>query len=189
LQGTAVDISARRQADSYRYQALHDPLTGLANRALLVEQLEQLRGSVQGRSSTLAVLMLDLDDFKAINDTNGHSTGDIVLHEVARRLQDTVRHADIVARVGGDEFILLLPGTGMAGAITSAKKLLRTLRAPLRAGETTAVVGGSIVIAVYPDHGHTSESLLRQADTAMYAAKLSRRGYAVFGAEPHARPA
>ncbi|HEY7294239.1 MAG TPA: PAS domain S-box protein [Dehalococcoidia bacterium] len=179
MQGTAIDITARRLAEQYRYQALHDPLTGLANRALFTEQMGRALELAQSERGQLAVLQIDLDGFKQVNDTYGHETGDALLIEFAARLRAAVRAADTSARMGGDEFSVLLPGTGMRGAIATAEKLLAAAALPFVTAEATINAGMSIGIAIYPDHGRTADALLRRADTAMYIAKLERRGYAV----------
>src|SRR5207302_1337555 len=119
------------------------------------------------------------DRFKAVNDTYGHQCGDAVLQQVAERLRRTVRQADTVARLGGDEFSIVLPGTGAAGAIRTAEKLTDALRRPVVVGKAVVSVGLSIGIAVYPDQGGTTETLIQCADAAMYVAKLEGRGYTV----------
>ena len=164
----------RKEAEeALRRQALHDVLTGLPNRALLHDRLEQaLRAA--GRDNTgLALLMIDLDGFKTINDTLGHHQGDLLLREVGARLRAVLRQRDTVARLGGDEFVALLPGDDGGGATRTARKILAALAEPVVAEGRRLVVGASIGVALYPAHGTDAVTLLRRADAAMYAAKRS----------------
>ena len=185
------DVTARKQLeDSLRHQALHDALTGLPNRTLLQERLHQALQTAQRAGTTLALLLLDLDRFKDINDTLGHHVGDQLLCAVGDRLQGVVRAPATVARLGGDEFALLLPVTQRAGASWAARKILRALEDPFTIEGHTLQVDGSIGIAHAPDHGTESEQLLRHADVAMYVAKRTGGGSAVYdpaqdGHSPH----
>jgi diguanylate cyclase (GGDEF)-like protein/PAS domain S-box-containing protein len=164
-------MERKRAEEALRRQALHDVLTGLPNRALLHDRLEQaLR--VAGRDNTpLALLLIDLDGFKTINDTLGHHQGDLLLREVGTRLRAVLRQRDTVARLGGDEFVALLPGDDGGGATRTARKVLAALAAPIMAEGRRFVVGASIGVALYPAHGTDAAALLRCADAAMYAAK------------------
>jgi len=160
--------------------AYRDPLTDLPNRALFAERLESaLSGVPDGES--VAVLLMDLDHFKYVNDTLGHEIGDLLLREVAARLRVAVRRAgSTVARLGGDEFAILLPGEWAEGARRVAAALLRTLEAPMTLGSHVVDVRASVGITACPEHGHQSSTLLRQADIAMYAAKRNNLGIIIW---------
>jgi diguanylate cyclase (GGDEF)-like protein len=152
--------------------ARHDALTGLPNRMLFMERLEEAIGDSASSGESLAVLFVDLDRFKQINDQFGHSAGDGVLIEVARRLQDLLTSADMVARLGGDEFVVLINGLRSAGpAPEIASRIKQTLDDVLLVNERRMTVGASIGISQYPDDGASASALLLNADTAMYAAK------------------
>ncbi|HKJ71211.1 MAG TPA: diguanylate cyclase, partial [Gammaproteobacteria bacterium] len=173
----------RSRQGALEHQAFHDALTGLPNRALLEDRLEQaiLRSHRSGTGG--ALMMLDLDFFKEINDTFGHPAGDSVLQLVAERLRQEVRASDTVARFGGDEFGLLLPGLDRDQAGETADRLLAGLRPQLRVGDHSFHVSGSIGMVLFPDHGEDAETLIRRADMAMYQAKDKRQGWALF--QPH----
>jgi len=180
---TARDITVRAEIEAaLQQQALHDILTGLPNRTLLYDRLEQGLRSQQREGSSLALLFLDLDRFKEVNDTFGHDVGDCLLQEVALRLQASVRDADTVARLGGDEFAVVLPGAGEDGATRVAQVLLAALDEPITVTAHTLQVGGSIGIALAPTDSTEAASLMRQADVAMYVAKRGHRGYALYDA-------
>jgi diguanylate cyclase (GGDEF)-like protein/PAS domain S-box-containing protein len=167
------------------YQAFHDPLTGLANRALLADRLAHALVGSRRVGRPLALLLLDLDNFKAVNDSFGHGVGDQVLVEVGRRIESCVREGDTPSRVGGDEFAVLLEdidGEEMAVEITA--RISRTLRAPLHLEGNEIFVGGSIGIVVTRDRGETASDMFRDADVAMYAAKRQDKGrFRVFEAD------
>lgn len=169
------------------YLALHDPLTGLPNRALLRDRLSQALSSANRRKQPLAILVMDLDGFKDVNDTLGHNTGDRLLCEVGERLLSTLRKVDTVARMGGDEFAMVLPDTDAAGATTVAAKLLKALTPPHLIDEFRISVQASVGIAIFPEHGGEADMLLRQADIAMYVAKRAKGGYAFYDTQhdPH----
>lgn len=163
--------------EALRKQAFLDPLTGLPNRALLNERLMHAvaRYEQAGASNPekLAILLLDLDGFKPVNDSFGHTAGDLVLNEVATRLCAVARKSDILARLGGDEFVLLTEGVGSATAcVPIAQRMLETLRQPFDVHGQQVAISGSVGIVLYPDHGGM-EKLLAHADAAMYAAKRS----------------
>ena len=164
------------------HQAFHDYLTGLPNRALLMERLNQalLRGS--RRQSSVAVLFLDLDNFKSVNDTLGHDIGDLLLIEIARLLQSCLRAGDTAARLGGDEMIVLLEDVdGIEDVLVVADRVIAHLAEPIRVGDHQIVVTGSLGIALSNGGEESGDHLLRQADTAMYRAKQAGRNrYAVF---------
>ncbi len=166
-----------------QYLALHDPLTGLPNRALLADRLE--RGIIEASREhrPLSMIILDLDRFKEINDALGHNVGDVLLKKVSVRLALVLREVDTVARLGGDEFAIILPSAGMEEACGIATLLLGTLEPPFLIEDQRFSVGGSIGIAVYPEHGETSCALMQRADVAMYMAKRSNSGYSVYDPE------
>jgi diguanylate cyclase (GGDEF)-like protein len=170
-----------RQAIAKEHQALHDALTGLPNRTLFSHRIEQVLNSARRADRISAVMLIDLDHFKEINDTLGHHAGDRLLQEVAERLDATVDERDTVARLGGDEFGVLVPdcpGHDAAGAV--AQTLLGQLREPFSIDGLTLEVDASIGIALSPEHGNDVEQLNQRADIAMYAAKEGGRGYVMF---------
>jgi len=159
-----------------RHLATHDALTDLPNRVLLDDRLEQAMAHAERDSQPFAVMMLDLDRFKTINDSLGHHAGDAVLKEVSRRLHETVRNIDTVARVGGDEFVLIIgPSTVPADAQEIARRANVALRQPIRVGSVDLHVSSSIGIATYPTDGSSADRLLANADAAMYCAKQDGR--------------
>jgi len=158
------------------YVATHDALTGLPNRLLFNDRLQLSLAYVQRRRLKLAVLMLDLDRFKEVNDTLGHNVGDILLSSVADRLTHVLRKADTVARIGGDEFILLLPDIlKIEDADASADKIIKAFQKPFNCDGHKLYITTSIGIAIYPEHGTNSEILIKNADIAMYDAKRNGR--------------
>jgi diguanylate cyclase (GGDEF)-like protein len=177
----AMALENARLYDAIRHQALHDGLTGLANRALfrerVVRALERSRGTA-GRP--FAILFIDLDDFKRLNDTLGHARGDDVLVAAARRVEESLRPSDMAARLGGDEFAVLLDDVGDDElALSIAIRLADALREPIELGDASPAIAASIGVALSGnDLGETADDLLRNADVAMYAAKGSSRGRA-----------
>jgi diguanylate cyclase (GGDEF)-like protein/PAS domain S-box-containing protein len=178
LLANAIDVSDRiRLEEALRSKALHDPLTGLANRSLFEDRLEvalarAARECDQGRPVAVAVVFVDLDAFKAVNDRHGHAAGDSVLLQVADRLRNGVRRVDTVARWGGDEFALVLPEiAGRQAAEKVVQKLEDALHAPCQLENTQLQVAASFGLAVFPDDGDTVRALLDAADSAMYARK------------------
>lgn len=175
LAGIAID-RARAEA-RIQYMAHHDELTGLPNRALLQDRIDGAIASAQRRQSRTAVLMIDLDRFKHVNDSLGHQVGDVLLREVAVRLHRCVRGSDTIARLGGDEFVISLPDIGFdTTASTVAAKVMHELEAPFYVRNQSLKMGASIGISLYPEDGDSAHDLLRAADTAMYSAKKSGRG-------------
>ena len=163
--------------DSLRHRATHDQLTDLPNRWLFNLQLEQALAHGRRTGHRVAVLFLDLDDFKTVNDTFGHGPGDELLIQVSQRLRQAVRESDLLARLGGDEFALLLPDVGeVAEATQVAAKLLSVLDEPFVVNGHDVLSGSSLGIAFFPDDAQDSEGLMRCADMAMYQAKRSGRG-------------
>jgi diguanylate cyclase (GGDEF)-like protein/PAS domain S-box-containing protein len=171
--GTATDITLRIESEErYRHLAYHDTLTRLPNRRLLTDRLDQAIRSASRKGGRIALLLLDLDGFKQINDRHGHAAGDRVLEAVAARLSMAVREADTVARMGGDEFVILLSEVGhVDDAVRVADKIHDSICEPIVDGSTLHTVGTSIGISVFPDHGETPDALLHRADHAMYHGK------------------
>lgn len=173
----AISIERRRTVDRIRYLALYDQLTGLANRSLLSDRLMTAIRQARRSSGQLALLFLDFDGFKAINDRFGHDAGDEVLAVSGQRLRQALRESDTPARIGGDEFVVLLPDvTVVSTAAHVAEKLLTVIQEPIPWMQHFLQVGVSIGVALYPDHGDTADELLSHADDAMYAAKLAGKG-------------
>ncbi len=169
--------------------AYYDTLTGLANRTLFRDRLHQALAQSQRSGRKVAVLFLDLDRFKDINDTLGHATGDIVLQSVALRLKECVREGDTVARLGGDEFVIILPTYyGEQDLTTFAERILKILSLPMKIGERDLFTTASLGIAIAPLDGENVDTLLRNADISMYAAKdRGRNTFTYFSAEMNAR--
>jgi diguanylate cyclase (GGDEF)-like protein len=170
-----------RHAIAKEHQALHDALTDLPNRLLFRDRVDQAITSGQRSGEIAAVMLMDLDHFKEINDTLGHHHGDRLLMEVAQRLQAALRDSDTVARLGGDEFGVLLPRvSGPEAATEVANDLLTRLREPFVVDDLTLEVDASVGVAIFPDHGADTETLLQRADIAMYSAKASSGGSMLF---------
>ncbi|WP_295640668.1 diguanylate cyclase [uncultured Methylibium sp.] len=173
----AIDITERKRAEeTIRHLAHHDPLTGLPNRSLLADRLDVALRRAQRNGERVAVMALDLDHFKRINDTLGHAAGDRLLQAVAERLLASVRPSDTVARMGGDEFVVLLDGIrGSADIEPIASAILQRMAQPVVDGPNELLVTTSLGVAVYPDSAATAAVLLEQADAAMYEAKSAGR--------------
>jgi diguanylate cyclase (GGDEF)-like protein/PAS domain S-box-containing protein len=180
--GSAIDITERKQIEErLRYLAMHDPLTTLPNRELFQDRLDQALARSQRSGGIVAVMMLDLDHFKRINDTLGHARGDLVLKAVAERLKGCVRKNDTVARLAGDEFTFVFEGLSDAqGCFIVARKILNVLAEPFVLDDREFLITASIGISLYPTHGEDVESLLKTADIAMYDAKEKTNGYRVY---------
>jgi diguanylate cyclase (GGDEF)-like protein len=167
-----VTSRLRRQMQQIEYQAFYDSLTELPNRSLFQDRVSQALLAAQRRGERVAVLLVDLDRFKEVNDTLGHQTGDVLLREVGEKMRDVLRASDTVARLGGDEFGVLAPHvSGAQGALELANKLREALLAPHPVAGLELEVDASIGIAIFPDHGHDVDELLRHADVAMYLSK------------------
>jgi diguanylate cyclase (GGDEF)-like protein/PAS domain S-box-containing protein len=163
---------AQQKTDQLAYAADHDALTGLPNRTLFNDRTRQAIARAQRKHESFGLLFLDLDRFKAVNDSMGHASGDALLVDVAHRLIDCVREEDTIARLGGDEFVVLLDGPTQQQQVEAvASKILHTLNQPFQLGKHSTTVSASIGASLYPGDGHDTESLLGHADAAMYRAK------------------
>ena len=173
----AMALENARLYDEIRHQALHDGLTGLANRVLFRDRVEHAVERCRRTGGQVAILFIDLDDFKTLNDTHGHARGDEVLTAAAARVADALRPADTAARLGGDEFAVLIEDVvDEADALAVAMRLAEALRLPMPLGHSTVRVAASIGVALGGSGDETADDLLRNADVAMYAAKQSSRG-------------
>ncbi len=172
------EIIERKQAEQRAHElAIRDPLTGLLNRRSLIEHLEHAVLYAARHKTNFALLFLDLDKFKNINDTLGHEVGDELLRQVADRLRDAVRESDVVARLGGDEFVVLLEGlTAASDASTAARKIAQANARPFEIGPHCVHTSASIGIGLYPQDGNSARLLMKNADLAMYHAKQQKRG-------------
>jgi diguanylate cyclase (GGDEF)-like protein len=182
---TGLSFRTVRAVAEHRREARTDEITGLANRRAFNEALDRFLHH-RSEDRRLALLVLDLDDFKAVNDSLGHHYGDELLRLAAPRLQQAVRAGDVVARVGGDEFAVLLADADSDHAVAVAERLRAGLRSPFRLGPRELVIAASIGIALVPDDGVEPTEVLQHADLAMYEAKATRSGVALFRPELHA---
>lgn len=171
------DITARKAIEErIHHLAQHDPLTGLPNRLLFSDRLQQALTSAKRQKSHLAVMFLDLDNFKPVNDTFGHDVGDVLLQQAALRIRGNIRELDTVARIGGDEFVVLLPIIETEqDALPVAEKIRNALSLPFNVAGHELSISSSIGIAVYPEHGVNEIELSKHADTAMYRSKQAGR--------------
>ncbi len=176
--GSHIDITERKTAEEkLRYLTCHDPLTDLPNREGLHERMAHLLGTAKRNKKMLSLMLIDLDNFKSINDTMGHLTGDQVLVQVAQRLVNNVRKSDVVARVGGDEFIIMLPDIeSVAAAEHVAKMVLKSISEPYLINGERLYTSPSIGICLYPDDAVRGDDMIKKADVAMYHAKAAGRG-------------
>lgn len=173
----------RSRQSELEYHALHDGLTSLPNRTLLFDHIEHDIFIARRDESSLSLLMIDLDLFKEVNDTFGHAVGDQLLIEVGKRFKSILRDVDTVARMGGDEFAVLLPGAGEKQVIDITKKLLRLSQLPYSISGLELVISASIGVAIHPEHGTDAKNLLQHADVAMYVAKQDKSGFAIYDKE------
>jgi len=181
MSGSMTDISESvQQKSEIQYQALHDSLTKLPNRNLLLDRMEQAINLSVRHRQTFAVIIMDLDRFKEINDTLGHPAGDKVLIEVANRLRLILRKSDTVARLGGDEFAILLPDANEVYANHAANKILLTLKRVFELGHHNMYIHSSLGISIFPEHGEDSHTLIQHADVAMYNAKRDTVSCAIY---------
>jgi len=193
LVGYSQDITQRREAELellkqkeiLNHQAHHDVLTGLPNRALFSKSLDNAIAKSKRQNLKAALLFIDLDHFKEINDSLGHAVGDLILQEVANRLQSAIRQEDVLARLGGDEFTIIIEGLSEGGNVTViAQKIIELLAKPITIGENILYVSSSIGISLYPDDGKYAQDLLKYSDAAMYKAKdMGRNNYQFYSAE------
>ena len=180
---TSSAALAESQAEAAKalHLALHDPVTGLPNLPLFSDRLSQALAHARRYRRRVAVMFIDLDSFKEINDAHGHDVGDSVLKMVGRRLQAVVREGDTVSRRSGDEFLfLMLDAIDERTAVKLAAKVVGNIARPCEVQGITVTMHSSIGIALFPEHGQSAQELLKNADTAMYAAKQGGQGYAVF---------
>ena len=174
-------IAEREHQKMLEHLSMHDELTGLPNRRLLLDRLEQRILMSERNGESFALMMIDLDRFKSINDSLGHGAGDSVLRIVGSRLLQLARRSDTYARLGGDEFAVLLSSANTAeGAITVAEKVAYAIQQPMSVEGDLVQTDASIGIAIYPDHGHSAEELLAHADEAMYSSKNSVNRYEMY---------
>ncbi|MCL1039473.1 GGDEF domain-containing protein [Shewanella submarina] len=170
----------KRIAEQKHFLAYHDSLTGLPNRLYFYEQLDQL---IADTDANFCCMLVDVDNFKPINDTYGHDHGDMVLQTIAKRLQNTIPEGAVPARIGGDELAILLPESDVGHAVEVAQQIQSKLAQPFNCGRFQDPVEASIGIATFPQDGHDRESLLVSADIAMYQAKRSTRSFQVFNSD------
>lgn len=181
--GLLADLSARKEAETaLRHQASHDSLTGLPNRVLLHERLGSLLRLAEASRQPASLLLLDLDGFKEVNDTLGHHIGDLLLQQLAVRLRQALGATETIARLGGDEFAIALPAANAQAAYGVAHLVLRALEDHFQIEQHRLDLGGSIGIALYPEHGTDPQTLLRHADVAMYEAKRAKVGITIYDA-------
>ena len=180
--------SAKKQGDEARHASLHDPLTGLPNRALFNDRLEHGLAQAKRHGFSFAVIFLDLNDFKKINDSHGHDAGDVVLKTIAGRLREITRDDDTVCRHGGDEFLYILMEIQNREDIAKiAEKIIKAVQVPceiqIRELDISLSISPSIGISIFPDDGTDADTLLECADKAMYRAKRDKAGYSFAGDE------
>lgn len=168
----ALDLISEREA--LQHLALHDPLTGLPNRVLVYDRINQAVLAAKRNQTPFAILVVDLDGFKSVNDNFGHSAGDRVLQQISARLVDAVRSSDTVGRWGGDEFVVVYAGVDQAAARIMAARLVKAIKAPLDIEGQSVTVGATVGVATYPAAGDDVHSLLEAADRGMYRVKGRR---------------
>jgi len=188
---TSRDVTEhRRRSDHVNYLAHHDHLTGLANRALLHERLRQAILHAQDHGQKVAVLLIDIDYFKQINDSLGHADGDVLLTAIGKRLLSSVRESDTVARVGGDEFVIIMPEFRTREHIERCgRQIMRNASQPITINGRVISLTLSVGVALFPEDGHAPDQLLRSADDAMYSVKdTGRNSVNFYQAEQLAEP-
>ena len=177
IAGIQLDIMDRKETENrLAYMATHDELTGLPNRSLFIDHLTWALAHAERNQTRVAVFFLDLDHFKDVNDSLGHSAGDHLLKQVADRMTDLLRRSDTIARLGGDEFVLLLPEIGSdQDALHVGQKILTCIQTPFSLDPHELSITTSIGLTLYPEDGKDAETLIRNADNAMYCAKANGR--------------
>lgn len=180
LIATLVSRKVNKQAHELEHQAFHDELTGLPNRALFLDRVAHAIALSHRDKVPFAIILLDLDRFKEVNDTLGHHVGDQLLQEVSYRISEAVRESDTVARLGGDEFVIILERLDLEHVPGVAEKMLKILERPFKLAGQLVDVSASFGIAYFPDHGDDSVTLLQKADVAMYAAKRNHSGFEIY---------
>jgi diguanylate cyclase (GGDEF)-like protein len=175
--------------DELKHAALHDSLTGLPNRILFHDRLDQTLKLAKRNNNKFAIALLDLNNFKEINDSQGHLMGDHVLKTVGERIQSTLRSSDTVARLGGDEFALILPTVDSESPNVVAEKILEAICQPIEKDKTTIKPHGSIGVSLYPDHGLDNDTMIGKADAAMYCAKRNGGGICTYSDDAEQEPA
>ncbi len=180
--GVVRDLTARKHAEArIQYLAHHDMLTGLPNRAYLTERLGTILALARRHATLVAIMFIDLDNFKNVNDSLGHHVGDVMLKQVALRIKEVLREADMVSRLGGDEFLVILSDFAAPDdAAKVAQKLLQVISAPITLEGREVCAGASIGVSVFPRDGDSADDLIRHADAAMYSAKEHGRGHSRF---------
>ena len=179
LLSSIISRRLREKNEALKHQALHDNLTDLPNRNLLFDRLDQAQLAANRNKTSFALLLMDLDNFKEINDALGHHFGDLMLKKISTIIQQTLRENDSIARLGGDEFAILLPDTEQEGALKCAQKILTSLKTPFNVKDIRIESSASIGIVFYPQDGSDTEILLQRADIAMYQAKKTRSHYVI----------
>jgi diguanylate cyclase (GGDEF)-like protein len=184
LENAGLVETLRIKAEENQYQATHDSLTSLPNRTLFHDRLQQSILGVARTGDAVAVMLMDLDRFKEINDALGHQTGDLVLQEMSLRLSGVVREGDTIARLGGDEFALIVNALDDTGAVQIvADRILRAFDDPFMINGMALHIGASLGIAIHPEQGHSPDVLIQRADVAMYVAKTNRTGYEYYSSD------
>ena len=176
-------ITLLKMTDNIQLQATHDELTGLPNRYLHSDRMHQAVALSLRNKQSFSVLLLDLNRFKEINDTLGHGAGDYVLKTISERMTDNMRDSDTIARIGGDEFCIILIDTDIVDALNISRKIIQIIEPPIKHNGHSLQVSASVGISLYPDHGTTPELLLQRADVAMYSAKNSNKSIALYNSE------
>jgi diguanylate cyclase (GGDEF)-like protein len=191
LENADLVETLRMKAEENEYQATHDALTRLPNRTLFHDRLQQAILGVARKGAAVAVMLMDLDRFKEINDALGHQIGDLVLQEMSQRLTKVVREGDTIARLGGDEFALVVNSLEDVGAVQIvANRILRAFDEPFMINGMALHIGTSLGIAIHPEQGHTPEVLIQRADVAMYVAKANQSGFEYYSPDSdHHSPA
>ncbi len=171
-----------------RYRALHDPLTSLPNRILFYERIDHALSFAKREKKEIAIMIIDLNEFKEVNDTLGHQAGDTLLLQASQRLKSLLRESDTLARFGGDEFAIILPQTETMQAYKLAERLTSAILEPFTIERKSLTIGMSVGISMYPRHGSDSNTLIKHADIAMYSAKRYQKSFLLFKEEMQEEP-